>query len=426
MVASAGDSSDGPARSHDISVRTIGASLLLLLAVVLAPLAVVATWADTTISDSDRYGDTVAPLATDPAVQNMVTNRLTDLVVRNVDVDQVTASLNDVLTRNDVPPVVVNHADVLAGALHSTLTSAVHQVVQGVVTSDQFPPLWENANRRAHAAVKKVLTDEGNNVLQAKDDTIVLDIGPVVDSVQQRLVDAGLEKAGSIPDVDRQIVLLRTDTLTRTQDALRLLAVLGLWLPVAVVAFAALGVWLAPAHRVGLMALGIGTAVTMIVLLVVLAVLRQSYLDSVAPDVQPRDAAAAIYDTLVRFLRDSALTWLTVAVITVAAGYLHGPGRGARALRAGASHATGAAGQTLARAGVGTGGAGDWLARHRRLTGGVVIGAGLLALVLWNCPTPAAVALILLTVVVALAALGVLAAAGTTRPEPTNPADWND
>ncbi|MCM3886277.1 hypothetical protein, partial [Frankia sp. R82] len=371
MVTSAGGSSDGPAHSDDTSflsggeraeyerlrgaaavrhdrLRTVGASLLLLLAAVLAPLAVVATWADTTISDTDRYADTVAPLATDPAVQNMVINHLTDLVVRNVNVDQVTASLDGVLTRNNVSPVVVDHADALTGALKNALTSAVHQVVQGVVTSDQFPLVWQNANRRAHAAVVKVLTDQGSNVLQAKDDTIVLDIGPIVDSVRQRLADAGFEQAGRIPDVDRQIVLLRTDTLTTTQDALHLLAVLGRWLPVAVVALAALGVWLAPSHRAGLMALGVGLGVTMIVLLVVLAVARQRYLDSVPPDTLPHDAAAAIYDVLVRFLRDSALTWLIVAIITVVAGYLHGPGRGARALRTGATHTTGAAGRAAA------------------------------------------------------------------------------
>ncbi|WP_163552615.1 hypothetical protein [Candidatus Frankia alpina] len=444
MVASAGGGSDGPARSddkHPLSVgeraeyerlrsaaavrhdrlRTVGASLLVLLAVVVAPLGVIAAWADTTISDTDQYVDTVAPLATDPAVQNLVIDRLTDRVVSNVNVDQVTASLDGVLARNGVPPVVVDHADALAGALKTALTSAVHQVVQGVVTSDQFSLVWENANRRAHAAVVKVLTGEGGSAVQAKDNTTVLDIGLVVDSVQKRLADAGLEKAGKIPDVDRQIVLLRTDKLTKAQDALRLLAVLGLWLPVAVVALAALGVWLAPSHRAGLMATGIGIGVTMIVLLVGLAVMRQVYLDSVPSDTQPRDAAAAIYDTLVRFLRDSALTWLTIAVIIVVVGYLYGPGRGARAVRSGAVHATGAVGRAATRVGVRTGGAGRWLDRHRRLISGIVIGAGALALALWNSPTPSSVALVILVVVVALAALGVLAAAGTTQPEPASP-----
>ncbi|MCK9895749.1 hypothetical protein [Frankia sp. AgB32] len=411
---------DAAAVRHD-RLRTVGASIVILLAVVLAPLAVVATWADTTISDEDRYVETVAPLATDPAVQNMVINRLTDRVVSNVNVDQVAASIEGALARTGAPPVVVNHAHALAGVLHNALTSTVHQVVQGVVTSDQFPLVWENANRRAHATVVKVLTGEGSGAVQAKGNTIVLDIGPVVDAVQKRLVDAGFEQAGRIPAVDRQIVLLQTDKLTRAQDALRLLDILGPWLPVAVVALAALGVWLAPSHRAGLMATGLGIGVSMIVLLVGLAVIRQNYLDSVPSDVQPRDGAAAVYDTLVRFLRDSALTWLTIAVLTVLAGYLYGPGRGARVIRSGAAHGTGAIGRAMSRVGVRTDGAGRWLTRHHRLTSGIVIGAGALALALWNSPTPCSVALVLLLVLVMLAVLGVLAAAGTPQPGPASP-----
>ncbi|SQD97913.1 putative integral membrane protein [Parafrankia sp. Ea1.12] len=440
MVENAGRDVDGPARSdggrplsvgeraeyerlrsaatvrHD-RLRTAGASVLLLVAALLAPLGVVAAWADTTVSDTDRYVETVAPLATDPAVQNMVIDRLTNRVVSNVNADQVAASLADAVAKTGAPPIVVDHTDALAGALKAALTSAVHQVVQGVVTSDQFPQVWENANRRAHAAVVKVLTGEGGRAVQAKDDTIVLDIGPIVDSVQNRLVDAGFEKAGRIPDVDRQIVLLQTDKLTRARDVMRLLGILGLWLPVAVVALAALGVWLAPSHRAGLMAAGIGIGVMMVVLLVGLAVTRQIYLDSVPPDAQPRDAAAAIYDTLVRFLRNSALTGLTIAVIIVVAGYLYGPGRGARAIRSGAAHATGATGRAIARVGLRTGGPGRLLDRHRRLTSGIVIGAGALALALWNSPTPSSVALVLLIVVVALAALSVVAAAATPSPD---------
>ncbi|SBW27075.1 integral membrane protein [Candidatus Protofrankia californiensis] len=401
-------------------LRTAGASVLLLLAFLLAPLGVVAVWADSEVSDADRYVETVDPLATEPAVQNMVIDRLTNRVVSNVDVDQVTAALATALANTGAPPIVVDHADALSGALMNALTAAVHQVVQGAVTSDQFAQAWENANRRAHAAVVKVITGQGSSAVQATDNTIVLDIGTVVDNVQQRLVDTGFEKAGNIPDVDRQIVLLQTDELQTAQGAMRLLDILGTWLPVVIVVLAALGVWLAPSHRIGLMVAGIGIGVMMIVLLVGLAVLRQLYVDSVPPGTQPQDAAATIFDTLVRFLRDSTRTVLVIAVITVVAGYLYGPGRGARAIRSGAARATGATGRAVARAGLRTGGAGRWLARHSRLTTGIVIGAGALALALWNYPTPASIALVLLIVVVTLALLGVLAAAGT-QPTPAGP-----
>ncbi|WP_241831682.1 hypothetical protein [Parafrankia soli] len=267
MVENAGRDVDGPARSDGGRPLSVGASILLLVAALLAPLGVVAAWADTTVSDTDRYVETVAPLATDPAVQNMVIDRLTNRVVSNVNADQVAASLADAVAKTGAPPIVVDHTDALAGALKAAPTSAVHQV---------------------------------------------------------------------------------------------------------------------PSHRAGLMAAGIGIGVMMVVLLVGLAVTRQIYLDSVPPDAQPRDAAAAIYDTLVRFLRNSALTGLTIAVIIVVAGYLYGPGRGARAIRSGAAHATGATGRAIARVGLRTGGPGCCWTGTAASPAGSSSGQGLWP---WRCGT---------------------------------------
>ncbi|WP_128376918.1 hypothetical protein [Streptomyces cavernae] len=392
-------------------LRYTGASVLLLLAFLLAPLAVVATWVDSEVSDTDRYVQTVQPIASEPSVQDVVTDRLTNRVVSNVDVDAFTDYLADALQQAGAPPPVVERAPALAGPLKSALTNAVSAVVSRVVTSDEFAQAWEEANRRAHAAVVKVLTDQGSSAVQARGNTIVLDIGTVVDNVKQRLVDAGFEKAANIPEVDQTVPLLKTDKLQEAQGWMRVLDIVGTWLPVVVLALAALAIWAAPAHRVALMSAAIGIGVMMIVLLIGLAVMRRVYLDSVPPTTLPEDAAADIFDTFVRFLRQSARTFLVIAVITALAAYLYGRGRGARAVRSGAARSTGAAGRALARSGLRTGSTGHWLDTHRGWTTGVVIAAGALALALWNYPTPASVALVLGIVVLVLAILGVLAAA---------------
>jgi type VI protein secretion system component VasK len=57
--------------------RTIVAALLLVLACVLAPLGVVAVWARNQVTNTDRYVATVAPLASDPAIQQAITDRIT-------------------------------------------------------------------------------------------------------------------------------------------------------------------------------------------------------------------------------------------------------------------------------------------------------------------------------------------------------------
>ncbi|MEX2984294.1 hypothetical protein [Streptomyces sp. C36] len=396
-------------------LRYAATSVLLVLAFVLSPLAVVAAWADSQVSDTDRYVQTVAPLAKDPAVQNAVTDRLTTRVVDNVDIKGITDALAGALAKTNAPPAIVDRSHLLAGPLKNALTTAVHTVVQKVVTSDQFAELWNDANRRAHAAVVKVLTGEGNSAVQARGDSVVIDLGTVVDKVKQKLVEDGYEKAANIPDVDKTIPLFQTDKLNDAQAAMRLLNVVGTWLPVTVIALAALAVWSAPAHRVTLMTAAIGIGVMMVLLLVGLAVVRHIYLDSVPPSTLPPDAAASAYDTLVRFLRDGTRTVLVIAVITAVAAYLYGPGRGARFVRSVSTRATGASGRAMAHSGLRTGATGHWLQTHRRWTTGVVIAAAALILLLWNYPTVAGVALILVITVLVLAILAVLAAASTEK-----------
>lgn len=57
------------------------------------------------------------------------------------------------------------------------------------------------------------------------------------------------------------------------------------------------------------------------------------------------------------------------------------------------------------------------LAAHPRWTSGIVLGAGALALLLWNRPTVGAVVLVAVLVMVVLAAVAVFAAAADPAPD---------
>ncbi|MFD8302436.1 hypothetical protein ACFV29_08780 [Streptomyces sp. NPDC059690] len=393
-------------------LRHACAALLLALTLLLAPLALVATWVHDQVTDTGRYVRTVAPLASDPAVQKVVIDRLTDRVVAQVDVRAVTDTLARNLADNGAPPSVVRGARALTGPLGSAVHTVVRRNVSRVVTSDAFRQAWEGANRRAHTAVLNMLTGERRGALRASGDTVQLDLGVVVDQVRQRLVAAGFDKAAAIPDTDRTVTLFRTARLARAQDAMRLLNVLGIGLPVLTLALAVLAVWTAPHHRVMVMVTALGVAVTAVLLLIALAVVRRVYLDSVPSATLPPDAAAAIFDTFVRFLRASTRTLLVVSLLTALTAFLYGPSRAARGVRALFRRGTTAGGSALRRAGVHSGLTGRWLSAHRSWTVGASIGAGALALVLWNRPTVGAVALVVVLVLAVLSATAVLAAAG--------------
>ena len=135
------------------------------------------------------------------------------------------------------------------------------------------------------------------------------------------------------------------------------------------------------------------------------------------PTALPPDAASAIFDTFLRFLRDSTRTLLVVFLATALAAYMYGPGRVARRVRALARRGTTAAGRALRCAGVSTGRTGRRMAAHPRWTSGIVLGAGALALLLWNRPTVGGVVLVAVLVVVVLAVVAVLAAAADPAPD---------
>ncbi|WP_406401273.1 hypothetical protein OH805_19745 [Streptomyces sp. NBC_00879] len=398
-------------------LRLCGASLLLTLAVLLAPISVVATWVNSEVTDVDRYVQTVSPLARDPAVQDLMVDRVTDGLVENIDARKISDALADTLADRDAPRFLVDAARSLDEELKGGLTAGVRFAVERVVTSDAFAKAWDSIHRGAHTAATNVLTGEGGGALEVKGDTITLNVGTVIEELQKQLIGVTLVEAADIPGADKSIVLVRNENLSEARDAARWLGVVGPWLPLAVVVLAGLGVWAAPSRRVALMAGAVGVGVMMCGLLVGLAVMRQIYLDAVTPLTQSQVAAAAVYDTLVRFLRQAILTVLLTAVLAVIAGYLYGQGRGAVAVRSAAARGTETAGHALARTGLTTGVVGQWLRTNRPLTTGAVIGAGGLTLFLWNYPTPSSVALLLLLVVVVLVILGVLAAAdGAEQP----------
>ena len=68
--------------------RSVVATLLIVIACILAPVAGVAVWMKNLVTDTDRYVTTVAPLARDPAIQNAVADKITAEIFAHVDVQR--------------------------------------------------------------------------------------------------------------------------------------------------------------------------------------------------------------------------------------------------------------------------------------------------------------------------------------------------
>ncbi|MFE7531095.1 hypothetical protein ACFU7Y_36110 [Kitasatospora sp. NPDC057542] len=403
----------GPARHPPRHrVRAFFSALLIVLACVLTPLGALALWARSEISDTDRYLATMAPLAEDPRVKAAVADRVTAEIMKKLPLE----SLLDGVAPADRPKL-----DALLGsigqALDSGLGGFVHTEVERLVDSDAFTTLWTDVNREAHAAVEKMVTGQGGGAVEVHNDTVVLDLAPVIARVKSALVDRGLPLASRIPEIHTSYPLVQSDALPKVRTALRVLDLAGFWVPVLAGACALGGVLLATRRRRAVVAAALGMAGGALLLGIGLSVFRAVYLDRLPADVD-QGAAQAVYDTLVRYLRSAVRVVVALGLLVALGAWVTGGGRWARTVRGGWRAGLGAVRRVAERAGLRLGPVGRFVHRWKAALGWLAVALAALAFVLWNYPTVLVTLCLALGLVAVLAVLELLDEPGPTeRPE---------
>ncbi len=170
--------------------RRASASGLLLLGCGLAVLSLVAIWLRVTMLDTDRYVDTVAPIAAQPAVQDAVADKLETAIFSRVDFAA--------LSRQALP----DQADVIAPAIERGLQSFISDRIVTFTRSPRFQELWTEANRRAHTRIVALLTGGRSGRLVLEGDTVYLDLSEAVNRVRDGVERARAEPARGRDPVD--------------------------------------------------------------------------------------------------------------------------------------------------------------------------------------------------------------------------------
>jgi hypothetical protein len=367
--------------------RTIVASLLIVVACLLAPLSVVAVWTRNQVTNTDRYVATVSPLARDPAIQAAIADQITTQVFKYIDIKGLTNQAVDALAAQGLRPEVATQLQAFAVPIANGVQSFTREQVGRVVASDAFADAWVQANRVAHAELVKALTGEGSGAVTVENDTVSVNLAAFIQVVKNQLVASGFTLAERIPEVNASFVLFQSADITRVRSAFNLLNTLGIWLPIIVLLLIAIGVYVAKDHRRALVGAGVGIAVAMVVLALGLAVFRSIYLDAVPAQVLPHDAAAVAYDTIVRFLRLGLRTVLVLALVVAAGAFLTGQSATAVRTRQGITRAIGWLQGTAEHAGLRTGPVGTWVDANKRALRIGAVALAALMLVFWDRPT---------------------------------------
>jgi hypothetical protein len=378
------------------------ATILIVLGCLLAPVSVLAVWAASEVSNTGRFVATMEPLVHNPAIQNALTDKITAEITARLKAASYADQAAAALSSRGLPRAGALLKS-LAPSLASGAAGFVHSEVHKIVTGPRFAEAWVRANTVVHQELVKALSGQGPSSVSIKDGQVVVGLGPFIDVVKQDLVKRGFTLVSKIPAINPTLTLFSAKYLVKAQSAYRLINTLKIVLPVVTLLLLARGVFAARGRRRALIGAGLGLAASMLVPGVGLFVFRGIYLSDVPSSVLPADAAAALFDTIVRFIREGLRTVLVVGLLVALGAFLAGPSATAIRTRHVFSSGLGWVRHGGKRAGLQTGPAGTWTYVHRKALRIFAVALAALVFVFWGSPTVAVVIVIAVLLLVVLA-----------------------
>ena len=258
----------------------------------LAPIAVLGAWVQAEFIETESFVETLKPLATHPEIQEVVTDQVTDAIV------------TEFLQLSPIASALVN--------------PIVRGQVEIFVESPQFAQIWETSLREIHARTIRLLEGDPNAALQLDDEGLVsLNLGPIVAGVKGDLVAQGIVLANLIPEVDRSVVIISSESFLTLRTVFRVVEFVNYWLSFVVIGLVAVGVVVATSHLRAIAWTGLGWAVGMGVLGGALIIARDNLTER-RSELFSDETIVLMFDELtaglVEIIRWSVILGLVIAV----------------------------------------------------------------------------------------------------------------
>jgi hypothetical protein len=299
--------------------------VLFALATILLFVSSLTVWSKRQLLDDDAWAHSSTQLLANDEVRGAIAQKLSDALFQRVDVE---AQL-----RERLPAQRKGTAAVLAAALQNTV---VPTAADRLLQRPRVQALWENANKRAHAAVLRVLEGKDlgkNGNISTANGEVTLDLRPAITRLATRL---GLEdklKANADPTAG-QLVIMKSSQLSAAQTAVKILKALSSLLLIAVVALYALAIYLAQGRRRLLLG---ATGASLVLVGLVIASLRRflggAIVDALVKTEANKQPVRVIWSLETTVLRDIAVILVVYGALVLLATALAGSNRVAVAFR---------------------------------------------------------------------------------------------
>lgn len=298
------------------------AGILVTVAVILLPSAVVTNWATVQVSNTQQFVKTLAPLASNPEVQDLIVNEATKAIDNAVDIQATTQTLvtglGDAL---NLPPAAASALGLVADPIADGVKGLIHDLVQKAVESKAFQDAWTQTLTLTQEQVTALLSGDEKSVLKlANDGTITMPLGPVIDGIKKALVDQGVGFAAMIPTVDKDITIATIPELGMVRVIYQVGVGIGTWLPWIVLAMLLVGVFAANRRMRAVFGASIAVFVVSVVMLIAF-----NFGSNVLSFTIPADYASVstiIYAAIIGYVQEVLGALIALSVITGVTGWL--------------------------------------------------------------------------------------------------------
>jgi uncharacterized membrane protein len=376
--------------------RSVFSWILVVLAAIAVVFGAFAFWLQTTITDEERFVETYKDIQREEAVAAALSQDISEAFISGGNVETFVA--------NTLPPDL----EFLTVPLTDGLRTVTAEVTKEVLQSDAFAGVWQTVLRLTHEVMLKAIRTEGE---------IAIDLNEVADEVSSALEERGITVFEGQDIELPTIVLWQSDEIAAASQTLELIETLGWFLPLLALILIGLAIWVSPDRRRTIAALGIGSAIALLVTLVVIDVTKANTVGAIEDDIA-RPAAVETWETTLRFFVQASWALIVLGLIVGFVAWVVGPSERAQRVRTWWN-------ETIERwrgadATVPTSGFAGFIATWKRTIqwGAVVLGLLFIILV----PDASAWAVII-TALVVLVIVAVVEVVGGPNAPPDKPAD---
>ncbi|MEN9751177.1 MAG: hypothetical protein RLZZ600_224 [Actinomycetota bacterium] len=304
--------------------RSWFAGVLLVIASLILPTAIVGHWATTQISNSNQFVDSLAPLSANPEVQNLVIDKLSTTIEDQLHVDKTTQSLVDgIATSLKLPDPLKKTLNLLSAPIASGIEGLINDTVAKVVKSPAFQKAWTAALTLTHDELIAILSNKpGAAVSISADGTLSIQLKPLMAEVKKQLVAAHVPFAQAIPEVNTTIPIAKIPNIVAARVIYQVGVGVGTWLPWIVAAIFGASILLAV--RRWRMVMITGIAVVVMTGLVALGLSAGKIMLTLSLNADISQVAGIVYDSVLFYAATEIAGVLTVGVVLALAGALLG------------------------------------------------------------------------------------------------------